>query len=266
MSQLVAIASGKGGVGKTFLAASLAHALARRGRRVLLFDADLGLANLDVQLGIQAEHDLASVLGGRVALAQAVFHHAATGTDLIVGRSGSGLLAGLGEPQLERLTAALRRLCRRYAYAFLDLSAGLEGACRWFARAADQVLVITSDEPTALTDAYAFIKVACRERDAVQIVVNGVEEVARGIETYQALSEVCRRFLGRDFPLLGVVRRDRRVAAAIRSQLPFLARYPTSPAAADIERLARRFEETGRDAPVRRKSPAAAKASTTNPG
>ncbi len=238
MSRMVAIASGKGGVGKTFLSATLAHALVRRGRRCLVFDGDLGLANLDVQLGIAAAVDLAQVLHGRIDLAEAVIHHPSTGLDLVVGRSGSGLLAGLPPARVAALGGRLRELAAAYDLVLLDLAAGIEPPCRILARAADEVVVVTTDEPTALTDAYAFVKVVCDPARPVGVVVNFADDREGGRETYRALARACRRFLGLEPRLLGVVRRDPRVADAIRVQMPFLARHPRSVVAEDIERLA----------------------------
>ena len=110
----VAVASGKGGVGKTWFAITLAHALAREGRRVLLFDADLGLANVDIQLGLMPEHDLGGVIRGSCTLADAVLHHADGGFDIVAGRSGSGALSALDPAMLERALAALRAVAPGY--------------------------------------------------------------------------------------------------------------------------------------------------------
>ncbi len=239
--RLVAIASGKGGVGKTFLAASLAHALARRGRRVLLVDADLGLANLDVQLAVDAPHDLGCVLAGRIPLEAAVHLHPPTGIHLLVGRSGSGALEGLPPARLHRLTAALHQLARDFHLTLLDLAAGIGPACRHFARSSREILLVTSDEPTALTDAYAFIKTIAADRP-LRLLVNGVDSHARGRETHLTLARACRRFLHRPLPLLGVVRRDPRIPQTIQQQKPLLDRFPQSPAATDILQLARRLD------------------------
>ncbi len=252
MSRLLAIASGKGGVGKTFLAASLGHAMARRGRSVLLFDGDLGLANLDVQLGVAADSDLGAVVAGRLTLADAVVHHPATGMDLIVGRSGSGALAGLPAERLGMLCRSLVGLADRYEVTLVDLAAGLGRGCRQLAAAAGRVMVVTTDEPTALTDAYAFIKVVCAGRLPVQLVVNNVEDRRAGQQTHEVLAKACRRFLGLELPLLGLLRRDPRCADAIRAQMPFLSRFPTSALARDIEDLAGALLQEERQTPAMR--------------
>ena len=241
MSRSLAIASGKGGVGKTWAAVSLAQALARSGQRVLLFDGDFGLANVDVQLGLGPGLDLASVLCGRCTLAQAVRRIDACGFDLLPGRSGSGQLGEVDAAHLERLLADLARLARGYDLTLLDLPAGIDPAVRRLLRAADRHLIVSTDEPTALTDAYALIKVAQRDGTAaaLELVINLAPSHDAGRKTYQGLLKVCEHFLKLRPPLAGVLRRDPRVPDAIRHQSPFLVRHPSSPAALDVEALAR---------------------------
>jgi hypothetical protein len=126
---IIAVASGKGGVGKTWLAITLAHALARLGRRTLLFDGDLGLANVDIQLGLMPEHDLGGVLAGRLSLSQATLPFA-PGFDIVAGRSGCGRLAGVPAAHLTRLCDDLVATAARYDHIILDLGAGLERMVR----------------------------------------------------------------------------------------------------------------------------------------
>lgn len=128
--RIVAVASGKGGVGKTWLAIALAHSAARAGRRVLLFDGDLGLANVDIQLGLTPEHDLAVVIAGRATLGQTALQYAEGGFDIVAGRSGSGALSALDPERLVRVLAALRAEARRYELVLLGLGAGLDRAVR----------------------------------------------------------------------------------------------------------------------------------------
>ena len=236
----VAIASGKGGVGKTWFTVTLAHALARRGRRVLLFDGDLGLANVDIQLGLQPEHDLAAVVGGQVALADACRRVAAGGFDVLAGQSGSGALAGLDAAALGRVLEELGAAARGYDHVLLDLGAGLEHPVRRMAAWADLLLVVATDEPTSLTDAYATLKlhVADRPDGAARIIVNQAASAAAGQRTYATLARASQAFLKRTPPLAGIIRRDGRVADAIRRQVLLLARHPTSPAGEDVERIA----------------------------
>jgi flagellar biosynthesis protein FlhG len=237
--RIVAVASGKGGVGKTWLAITLTHALARAGERVLLFDGDLGLANVDIQLGLTPELDLGSVMEGRVSIADAALAHPG-GFAILAGRSGSGALAGLDAAALEHLLAALRQAAGGYDRVVLDLGAGLGRAVRRMAGFADTLLVVASEEPTSLTDAYAALKLHTVDAPGsdARVVVNQAGTRASGERTYATLARACGAFLGRTPPLAGIVRRDDRVRDAIRRQTPFLTRHPTAPAAADVEAIA----------------------------
>ncbi len=239
--QIVAVASGKGGVGKTWFAITLAHALARHGRRVLLFDGDLGLANVDIQLGLMPAHDIASVVAGQRSLAAAVLHHPG-GFDILAGCSGSGVLAGLDEAALGAVLAALRDAARAYDHVVLDLGAGIERTTRRLSGFADLLLVLATEEPTSLTDAYAVLKLHHADRGAdaseARIVVNQASTAAAGQRTYATLAGACAAFLGLTPKLAGIIRRDDRVRDAIRRQTPLLQRHPNAAAAADVERVA----------------------------
>jgi flagellar biosynthesis protein FlhG len=237
----IAIASGKGGVGKTWFAITLAHALSQRTRRVLLFDADLGLANVDIQLGLTPERDVGTVIAGGASLADVAIHHQSGGFDIVAGRSGSGTLAGVDLAALERLLATLRDAVARYDVILLDLGAGLDRAVRRMSAWADTLLVVATEEPTSLTDAYAVVKLhaADRPQSDVRILVNQASSRQAGERTYATLQRACLTFLKRAPTLAGVVRRDDHVRDAIRRQTLLLTRHPASPAAADVEAIAR---------------------------
>jgi flagellar biosynthesis protein FlhG len=240
MSRIVAIASGKGGVGKTWLAISLSHALARQGRRVLLFDGDLGLANVDVQLGLGPGPDLASVLSGRCGLGQAVRAADSCGFDVLPGRSGSGALAGLPAEEASRLAASLTALALQYDQVLVDLGAGIEDNVMRLARACDRCLIVANDEPTSMTDAYAFIKVLRGYAPSVQpwIAINMADTRVAGRRTYEALARASQTFLGFRPPLAGIVLRDLKVREAIRQQKTIVAIDPQAQAALDAQQIA----------------------------
>jgi flagellar biosynthesis protein FlhG len=233
---IIAIASGKGGVGKTWFAITLAHAMARAGRRVLLFDADLGLANVDIQLGLMPELDLGSVTGGRATLAAAVLRYADGGFDIVAGRSGSGALSALDPAALERTLSALHDVAGGYDAVLLDLGAGVDRAVRRMSAWADVLLVLVTEEPTSLTDAYAVLKLYSGDapNGDARIVVNQAASRQAGERTFTTLQRACQTFLGHAPVLAGIVRRDDHVRDTIRRQKLLLTRYPNAPAAADV--------------------------------
>lgn len=242
-SNIVAVASGKGGVGKTWFAITLAHALTRAGRKALLFDGDLGLANLDIQLGLMPKHDLGAVISGRLTLAQAVTTCTDSGFDVIAGRSGSGSLANLAASRVQMLNDDIAILAASYDQVILDLGAGVERTVRQLSHGAATCVVLATDEPTSLTDAYAFIKMINAERPGrdIRIVINVANSTKEGDRTYHTLLKACQGFLKMSPPLLGIIRRDAKVREAIRSQTSLLTRYPNSEAALDVETIARRL-------------------------
>lgn len=247
--RLIAIASGKGGVGKTWFAITLAHALARAGGRILLFDGDFGLANVDIQLGLLPGPDLSAVVAGTMSLAEAIRACEPGGFDILPGRSGSGALAALPPPTLERVLSGLAALGGRYDTVLLDLGAGLERGTRRLAAASDTLLVLATEEPASLTDAYAVLKLNAADRAAhavaqvaaatdARVVVNQAASRAAGERTYATLAQACQTFLGARPALAGVIRQDAKVREAIRRQCLLLARHPASEAGADVEAMA----------------------------
>jgi flagellar biosynthesis protein FlhG len=237
---IIAIASGKGGVGKTWFAVTLTHALARAGAKTLLFDADLGLANVDIQLGLTPKQDLGGVIAGRLTLNQAATHYPEGNFDIIAGRSGAGSLADIPVSRMQVLCNDLSLFGAHYDRVILDLGAGVDRTVRQFTNISGSCIVVTSDEPTALTDAYAFIKVThteCPDAD-FKVVINTANSIREGERTFNTLLKACQGFLKISPPLIGVIRRDNRVRDAIRAQAPLLIRYPHCEAANDVESIA----------------------------
>lgn len=238
---LVAVASGKGGVGKTWFSICLSHALAKSGKKVLLFDGDLGLANIDVQLGLMAKRDLNDVIEGHLELEHVIEHYDEGGFDVVAGRSGQGSLSSLPVQKLNDLLIQTRKILPKYDVVIIDLGAGIDRTVRFVAAGADSNIVVTNDEPTSLTDAYAFIKLshATGHSDNIKVVINVASSEKEGETTYHTLLKACKNFLKISPPLLGTIHQDSRVKDAIRAQTPFLTRYPNTNTAQDVEKIAK---------------------------
>ena len=196
------------------MALHLASPRARKhGRRVLLFDADLGLANVDIQLGLMSKHDLSAVLSGKASLWDAIVLIHPEGFHILPGRSGSGTLAGLSSATVDRVLALARTAAAEDHITLLDLGAGLEPPVRRMAAGADELLIITTDEPTSLTDAYAVLKLHAQDapNGPARIVVNQAPSPSAGERTYATIRRAATTFLSLDPPLAGIIRRDGRV-------------------------------------------------------
>ncbi|MFP6732890.1 MAG: MinD/ParA family protein [Rhodospirillales bacterium] len=241
--KMIAVASGKGGVGKTWFAITLSHAFAKAGRKTLLFDGDLGLANVDIQLGLMPKHDLGAVVSGRMPLNQATTTYEEGGFDIVAGRSGSGNLANVSAKSLNTLAEELILLSQAYDQVILDLGAGVERTVRNLTNSVDTILVITTDEPTAMTDAYAFIKISHMERPNldIRVVINLANSIREGERTYNTILKACQGFLKFSPPLAGVIRRDNKVRESIRKQTSILVRYPNTEAANDVESIVKKL-------------------------
>jgi len=243
--RILAVASGKGGVGKTTFSIGMARSLSMMNERVLLMDGDLGMANIDVHLGLQPTSDISSVLNGRVSMEKAVCPALGGATerggfDVISGRSGSGALANLSGPGLTKLATGVAALSLSYDRAVLDLAAGADKATIRLALTADDVIIIINDEPTSLTDAYAFVKTLRLHDDGASplVVINNAPDLDAAHQAFGAFKKTCEAFLSFTPTLAGVVRRDATVPAAIRTQTCVAVRAPDCDASRDIDALA----------------------------
>ncbi len=237
---IIAVASGKGGVGKTWFSITLSHALAKAGKKVLLFDGDLGLANVDVQLGLMPRRDLNDVIRGRLSIDKVIQTYEDGGFDIIAGRSGQASLSALPSQRLAMLRDQLMEVSDKYDIVIVDLGAGVDRTVRMFSATAIHTLLITTDEPTSLTDAYAFIKLgnAAGVSKNVSIVANIASSPAEGERTYKTLLKACENFLKLSPQLAGIVRADPKVKDSIRHQTPILTRSPNADASEDMEKIA----------------------------
>lgn len=245
ITNLIAIASGKGGVGKTWAATSLAQGLSFGGQRVLLIDGDLGLANVDVQLGLSPKADLADAIAGHRPFADCVTAACGGagvrgGFDVMAGRSGSAILANLNPEEWTRLIRGMSAMSAFYDTSIADLGAGVDGAVINLALSAGKILIVLTDEPTSMTDAYALVKrlYQAGRTTRMELVINMAADHAEGRRTAATLVRAAQGFLNMELPVAGVIRKDPKVREAIRRQTPFLSRFPQSFAAADISALA----------------------------
>ncbi|MHA1538987.1 MAG: MinD/ParA family protein [Alphaproteobacteria bacterium] len=245
-NNIIAVASGKGGVGKTWFSLTLAHSLAITGRRVLIFDGDLGLANVDIQLGLMPETDLSNVIAGQKKMKDIIQRYddptKKVGFDIIAGHSGAGTLSTIPTTTLMSLRAELASIARDYDIVIIDLGAGVDVINRQFVAEAKQSIIVTTPDPTAITDAYAFIKVTTHQYPDIdfQIVVNQVSTIKEGNEVYAALKKTCDNFLGKAINNVGIIRYDKKVPSSIRFQKPLLELYPDSKPASDMKEITKR--------------------------
>lgn len=239
--RVITVASGKGGVGKTQLAVNLATALSRRGQRVLLIDGDLGLANVNVLLGLSPDYNAAHLLDGSQP-----FHRVVSSFkglfDLLPAGSALAHLAELDMSDQVRFMERLELYRRPYDLVILDACAGIGGNVRLALSMADETLVVMNPETPSLTDAYALVKVAARSGcgGPFNVIVNRVRVAEQAREMYACLEAASRSFLGIEVGYAGYVYHDRSVERSTREQVPFVESFPGSPAAKCVEALADR--------------------------
>lgn len=249
--RIVAVASGKGGVGKTNVAANLAVALARLGQRVCVLDADLGLANLDVLLGLSPEASLLHVLRGERRLAD-VMVEGPEGIRIIPAASGFQEMTALGAEERLRLIEEVDALDGTMDVLLIDTAAGISANVLYFAAAAAEVLLVITPEPTSLTDAYALVKVLSGQygRSEFLVAVNMAAGAADAEAAFKRLARVSERFLRVRLEYQGYVPYDDAVSRAVRTQLPVVLSAPGTPASLALIELARRLGARPPSAPT----------------
>ncbi len=249
----VSVLSGKGGVGKTNIALNLCYCLNKGHQRLLLMDCDIGLANLDVLLGIAPEKNIQDLLDSDVAPNDVTVSLSDDGFDFLPAASGVPELLELDEEMQATLFERLTPLFSRYDFLFLDLGAGITPTVLSFAAMTRLRLIVVTPEPTSLTDSYALIKVLATQHDVrdFHVIVNQVESPAEEQETFGRLNAACERFLGFSVRRLGGIRQDRAVVESVRRQTPLMRHAPKSKAAQDIFQIAvkiMKMREKQRDA------------------
>jgi flagellar biosynthesis protein FlhG len=239
----VAIGSGKGGVGKTVVSVGLAMALSERGKRVLLFDGDMGLANVDLQMGLIPEYTVQDVIFGDCELEKACIR-VEGGPDVLVSASGSPELVDMTPARRQLFIEQLYRFASQYDFFLIDTGAGIGRGSTDFLEACPEVLVVLTDEPTSLMDAYALIKTLHMrgQMQALGVIVNMVDSIDAGERVFGRLNQIASQFLGVSLFLAGILVYDRRVSDAIKNQQS-IVRYASGGAVARCLRdLAQQFE------------------------
>ncbi|NDV91804.1 P-loop NTPase [Alteromonas sp. 345S023] len=237
--KVIAVTGGKGGVGKTNITLNTAIAMAKQGKRVMVLDADLGLANVDVMLGLRVEKNLSHVLSGECTLDE-VLVTGPHGIKIAPATSGSQSMAELSPTEHAGLIRAFSELRSQIDVLIVDTAAGISDMVLSFSKASQDIMVVVCDEPTSLTDAYALIKILNREHGVFRfkVVANMVRDVREGQELFSKLSKVTGRFLDVALELVATVPFDENIRRAVRKQTSIVDAYPSSPAAVAISRLA----------------------------
>lgn len=246
--RVLAVASGKGGVGKTNVSVNLATALAALGERVMLLDADFGLANVDVLLGLTPKLTLADVVAGRAALAE-ILLPGPRGVQIVPSASGKRHMAEMSPAEHAGIVQAVSAYEGPLDTLVVDTAAGINDAVLTFCQAAQEVLVVVCDEPASITDAYALVKVLCRERGLrrVHVVANLVRSPVEGRALYDKLARVVEKFLPEaSLAYLGAIPQDEHLRRAVQRQKPVVEAFPASPSAAAFRELATRVHRWAR--------------------
>jgi len=242
--KVVAVSGGKGGVGKTNVSVNLAVALDGLGRKVMLLDADFGLANVDVLLGLSPEYDLSHLINGERNLEEIIVDGPG-GLRIIPASSGIGRMASLSPAEHAGVIRAFSELSYDLDVLIVDTAAGISEGVVSFCRASQEVIVVVCDEPASITDAYAFMKVMNREygMDRFHVLANMAHSVREGHELYLKLSRAAERFLDVTPTYLGAIPHDERLRKAVQKQQAVVTAYPSSPSALALKKIARSVDE-----------------------
>lgn len=241
-TRIVTITSGKGGVGKSNFSLNFAMALQKRGYSVLVFDADISFANIDVLLGTPAKYNLMHLLNGEKSIWE-IIQTGPNGLQFIAGGSGFKDLVRLSDHQIEYFAQQISKLHGHVDFILFDTGAGLSKETVRFITAADETIVVTTPEPTSITDAYAVIKMlrTMGHQVSFRLVVNRVTDEREGKVTSDNMRQVASTYLGLDLPVLGYIPDDSNVSKSVKRQTPLTLAFPDSSATRAIDRIASGF-------------------------
>ena len=259
MSRVITVTSGKGGVGKSNLAVNIAIAMGRAGKRVIILDADFGLANIEVMLGIRPKYNLADLMFKGKQITD-IITEGPENVSFISGGSGIQELTNLTKEQVINFSSKLEELDRRADVIIVDTGAGISGNVMEFVMSSAEVILVATPEPTSMTDAYAVLKTLdrqpefAREHCRIKLVANRVSNEKMGKELYEKLSLVAEKFLNLSLEYIGSVPTDMNINKAVMKQKPITIAFPMSPASRAIEEISKKVLYTGEEEKKKRKT------------
>ncbi|MDO7636166.1 MAG: MinD/ParA family protein [Porticoccaceae bacterium] len=250
-TQIIGVASGKGGVGKTTVSINLAVKLASLGKKVMIFDADLGLANAQLALGIRAPFNFSHVMSGEKTLSEVIID-GPSGVKLVPGASGIQHMASLTGTETAGIIQAFSEIEDELDYLIVDVAAGLSDAVMAFMSACQYRIVVLKNEPYSIADAYGTIKVMMQQHnlDRILLVPNGVESQKEGERLYTSINSVIQNFLGGQVKYLYSISADDMVVRSIKASQPLVTYAPTSAASRDFTQLAKQVMALDSEVPM----------------
>lgn len=236
-ARIIAVSSGKGGVGKTNFTVNLAIALSKMGRSVTIIDADLGLANIDILLGLVPRYTLTHVLKQEKTLSE-ILVEGPNGIKIISGGSGVMDMVDLSPTELSRLIDSLEYINNESDYILIDTGAGLNHSVLSFIQASQELIVVVTSDPTSITDAYALIKNISSLDISIKVVVNRIESNKEGHDVFEKINTATTKFLKLELESIGYIYEDSNVKKSVKKQIPFLIGFPNSLASRGVELIA----------------------------